>query len=234
MIRLLLLLMLLPGIAFAQFPTTAVLDTFGTNENPAGGIWTNGATGTGACQKTSGYMTRVSGGTEDCYVTSAFGVTQEMYATLPNATNHPDNTNMRLYACLHGGVGTGTVDGYAIRFRKVAGASNDQIFVEEVTNATYTQMGATVTLELSNNAKIGLEIIAGGTVNLWVDTGGGWTLNTTRIDASPLTCTSSHIGVGASNSGHHVDDFGGGTAVTGGGSNNSLILLQNNGFIQWN
>jgi hypothetical protein len=197
------------------FPTTSVLDNFnrGVTENPIAGIWVNGATGVGSCQVISDTMRR-STGTFDCYVGTQYGATQEVYVTLPNATNHGDTTSGRLRACLlSGSVGTTSANGYNLRLQK--NAALDRLSIEDLGGGIGVQLGDVFEIEISNGHKIGLEVLAGGTLNAWADTGTGWELKFTRTDPTPHDCTNSYVGASpAGNANYHYEDFGGGTSVT--------------------
>jgi hypothetical protein len=210
-----LLLLLLPSLAFG-FPTTITLDSFTRgDENPVLGIWSNGVFGGNGCRVIDETLRKSGTGTDTgCWVTSTFtSEDQEVFATMPNATGHAALTSIRFLLCLNADVGTANVDGYAVEIRKVDGAANDQMSIERVDDAAYTQLGANVVFETDDNDKMGGEHLTDGTLNFWYDdAGGGWTNLIARNDTTHA-CANTAIGTQLPNTSNHVDDFGGGNFV---------------------
>lgn len=208
MIAFLIFLLLFPISVFALGPSTPVLTGFNGTESPLseGGNWTGGVLGTGTCDKSSDVAVNSASGTEDCYWTATFGKEQEVYATLPNATNHGDVTNARLFLCLQQ-IGAGTVDGYAATFRKVT-ALSDNVRIHRIDNGSYVQL-TTADQELDDGDKLWLRR-TGSTLTLYVDTGSGWTQISQTTDAT-YSCAGTNIGMAIVHSSHQFDDFGGGT-----------------------
>jgi hypothetical protein len=207
-----------------SFPTTAVLDNFNRADiSPIGSPWAGGVIGVGTCQIITNTL-RAGTGTQDCYYNVSYGTTQEAYLTLPNATNHGDLHNFRLHGCLQGGIGTAGVDGYSARFQKRT-TDVDILRIERMDNTTAVSLAVT-NLEMLNGAKLGLQILNTGVINLWVDVGAGWVQQLTATDPTPLDCTGTRIGVGIYNPASHVDDFGGGAqSASGGGAGNPLLAV---------
>lgn len=215
--RLLLALLLLPSIAFAQFPTTTVLDTFTGDADPIGGIWTDevfGA-GNGGCQKTSGYATK-SGGTSlpGCYTTATYGADQEIYAMLPAPVGHSHNTALHFMGCLQSaGIGSALADGYAVRIQVSTGAANDRIGIYRIDNSVFTSISTTFTQELAAGDQVGMSIKADGSIVAYYKaSAGSWTPVTSTTDTT-YSCAGTHLGLNIRNTSHHVDDLGGGTFV---------------------
>jgi hypothetical protein len=204
------------GTAPGTFPTTSVLDNFNRADvDPIGGIWSTGPLGgASGCRIVSNVAIRQAAAPGDgCYVTNAFSdADQEVYATLPNATSHTTTSAYRVFLCLHGGVGTSSVDGYAFRSNKVD-AATDTVNISRLTNATFTQLGATENLEVTDGNKVGLERVASD-INFWYHNGTSWSELFTRSD-STYNCANSNIGIGTLSSTFETDDFGGGNIVTG-------------------
>lgn len=208
-----------------DFPTTIVLDDFNrANVNPIAGMtiggvstgmsWVNGATGTGTCQVIDNTMRRGTG-TFDCYVGQQFGASQEVYVTLPNATNHGNLTNSRLRACLQSDVvGTTNANGYQLRIQK-QDAAPDRLMIEILTTGSATTLGDFFEQEMVDGDKMGLEILEGGTLNAWVNIGGsGWELKFTRNNTT-YDCANTYIGAAPhANALQWFDDYGGGTSVS--------------------
>lgn len=201
-----------------SFPTTSILDNFNRADvSPMGGIWSDfWSGGTVGCRIVSNVSVKETATPGDgCYVTNNFSdANQEIYATLPNATSHTDTSSYNLVFCLHGGVGTSSVDGYGIRLNKVTG-NTDTMNLARITNSSFTQLGATFSQEVTNGNKIGAER-TGSDLNAWYDSGGGWTNLFTRSDAN-YNCANSTLGIDTISLTYQTDDFGGGNIVTGGG-----------------
>jgi len=211
------LFLLLPILAVAQTPRTSVLTTLDGTESPLSesGNWTGGIYGTGECQKSSGVALGLSG-TEDCYWTSPFGSTQEVFVTLPNATSHADSTNFRLHLCIQQ-VGASTNDGYAVRFNKVA-AGTDLLTIERVDDGASTTLTSD-NVEIDDGDRLWLSHTSAGLLTLYADTGSGWTLINSTTDTN-LNCAGTNIGLDLPHSTHQADSFGGGTPASG------FMLLQ--------
>ena len=212
----------LPIAAIAQSPSTTVLDDFNrTDENPITGGWTNGLTGTGDCQIITNTL-RGSTGTEDCYWNTAFGEDQEVFVTFSNASNHTDDVTQRTFMCLQDGIGTGTVDGYGIEFRKQSGG-NDRLEIFKMDNATsFTRLGTgDQTKELADGDKLWLKRDSAGNFTLYYNGGGGWS-QIDSVNDTTYTCANTYIGIRLQQANYHADDFGGGN-ITAGGGNNLLL-----------
>lgn len=211
--------------AFAQFPTTAILDNFNrSDETPVSTNWTNGVTGTGECDLVGNLLTGANSGTEDCYYNvSTFGANQEVFVSLPNATTHANDVNLRVFMCLQDGIGTATVDGYGFRYRKVTGASNDIIQMFKMTNAGFSNLGTAHTEEFSDGDQVGMSI-NGTTLTLYYRSGGtGSWVQVDQTTDSDHSCGSTNLGILLADPTHDADDFGGGNISSG--NNNNLLGL---------
>lgn len=201
---------LLVPLRILAFPDTSILDTFDGTANPIGGIWSDAVFNDGGCQKSAGEATRTSGGNQGCWVTITFTMTNEVFATYNNATNHASNTTSSLFLCLQDNVGTATTDGYALTFKKLDAAA-DLLKIERIDNAAFTQIGSNIDQEIDDNDDLGLFYDdADGSMDAWFnDAGGGWNSIGTETDTNH-TCTNTAIGIGPTNGSHLIDDFGGG------------------------
>ena len=212
-----LLLALIPTLTFA-FPSTPILDTFDrTDEDPITGIWTNGtSSGTGQCSVSSNLA--VGGGsTDDCYTTKTYGATQEVYASIPNATTMTEDDNLLILLCLQGTFGSTSINGYAIKVRRRAGL-NDQIEIVRMTNGYtgLTTLGSGWSAgEFSSGLKVGLRREASGSLSLYYDPNGasGWTLIETVTGATTYACGNTSLGLELGGANHSVNDFGGGSPI---------------------
>jgi hypothetical protein len=204
-----LILVCLVHASFAWgFPDTPILDDFNrANEDPIAGIWSNGVLGAGNC-RVLGNELEMGADDKSCYVTAPQAANQEAYITLTGATGQNDNTNVRLFVCLQDGIGTGTVDGYLVRFQKKTTAA-DKISIRRIDNGVTTILGVDGNLELDDGHKLGVEIFADGKIELWADAGAGWVLQMTRTDTT-YTCENTNIGVRLDSLSVDLDDFGGG------------------------
>jgi hypothetical protein len=211
--KLLFLALFLPSLAFAQaFPSTPILDDFNrADEDPITGIWTNGATGTGACEVISNEAGGASG-TDNCYVTQTYGAAQEVYATMATGASFNENNNQFIYACLQGGVGSATVDGYGVLVRRLT-AANDRVRIVRITDASSVNLGtAYEDVEFADGDAIGLRIEVGGTLTLYFNDGGaGWTQVDQVTGETTYGCAGTNLGMEAMHSSMLWDDFGGGT-----------------------
>jgi hypothetical protein len=152
----------------SQFPVTMVLDNFNrANEDPIAGIWLNGVTGVGACQLLNQMLSR-SSGTFNCYVNAQYGGSQEVFATFPNITSHNPLTNINIYACLDPAtIGTSDVTGYRLRIQKQD--LLDRLILERVMTTTIVPIGTFFEREMVNGDSLGLRILAGGIISVWVN-----------------------------------------------------------------
>lgn len=217
--------------AFAQFPQLAIRDDFNrVDEDPVdGGIWSNGIFAAGDCQIIGNQLVKGNTGENTCYLTSLSNpeeLSMEVYGTYPSGTTHSGNTNTRLFMCLQDGLGTATVDGYVLRFKKEA-AGNDLLSVERADNGVLTRLGATYGLEIDDGDKIGLERLENGDLNVYADQGGGWTFQFTRNDTT-YSCGGTAIGAQVEHTSHALDDFGGGGIPVQASSGSTFIIIQYN------
>lgn len=85
--RWLILFMLLATSAWAQFPTTGVLDNFDrADEDPIGGDWSNGVNGSGSCDIAGNALVGAQNG--GCWWNaSSFGENQEVFMTFSDCDN---------------------------------------------------------------------------------------------------------------------------------------------------
>lgn len=198
------------------FPSVGIDDNFTGDADPAGGIWTTGISG-GAigCRKSGGVLIKQAGTPGDgCYTTATVGTTddQEIYATLPNVTNHGDTFDFRILFCATD-LGTVTLDGYALEVRKVTGAADELSFARFTNSVTPVVLGAVFNQEVTNGDAIGAERIAPNTLNFWYKpAAGAWSLLFTRTDAT-YTCANTRAAIDMVANSVQVDDFGVGDIV---------------------
>jgi hypothetical protein len=214
--RFLLAILLLPTLAFAQFPTVSVTDTFDGTANPIGGIWTNSVFGStnGGCQKVAG-IAKKSGGTSlsGCYVTEAFDAGQEVYVTFTNPQAHSNNTLARVLGCLQSGsVGTTTASGYSVSYKKIDLAT-DQIRIYRYDGGVSVAISDPINQEFAVGDSMGMEIQANGTITAYYKpSAGSWSAATSTIDTT-YNCANTHVGLNIGNTSHEMDNFGGGEIV---------------------
>lgn len=198
------------------FPTTSVLDNFTrADASLYTGNWTdiaisgeNGAT----LRVISNQLGMSSAAASDAFWNaSTFGPDVEAFVTV--ATLSSSNNGCELYARL---TGTGaTATGYLIYYERQAGTDIFQVYRLDA-GATFVQLGADFTQEVSAGDSIGLSVV-GTTITVWYKAAAGaWTSLGTRTDAT-YAGTNSRIGVEIDNNTViRLDDFGGGTVVGGG------------------
>lgn len=211
------LLMLLANVAYGQsFPVNGVIDDFNrTNEDPVTGDWSNLVFGNGSgfgCQVDTNELSKATGNPGDgCwYNASTYEAAQEVYMTMPNATNHTDTSPMRLLFCLHNSVGTSATLGYSVTIKKES-AATDTITLEYINGAdSYTDIGADFNQEVDDGDRVGVTTDGAGNFDIYFDdAGGGWSLLGSRSD-STYSCGSSYLGVHLKSSTFDLDNFGGG------------------------
>ena len=216
------------------FPATSIVDDFNrAPEDPIdGGIWSNGVTGVGSCAVEADTPDNTLGtsgaGTDECYLTQTYSADQEIWMTLEGATNYSDQTNLRLLGCLQDNIGTASVDGYAVRFKKI-NAGNDQIFIQTLDNGVYSNIGTFTEQEMDDNDQLGMRIKSNGDIEAWVNTGGGWTMVKIENDTT-YNCANTNLGVAPTQSSHQFDDLGAGNTITVTPTNTGrgFIILESN------
>jgi hypothetical protein len=206
------------GVAFSEletdtFPTTSVLDDFNrANEGPPPSAnWATDQYGLGLAgfQVTSNQLDASNNNATAYWSASTFGPDCECYVTLTTWTFASNDVD--LVARLQGGVGTSAVDGYTVKSTSVSGASNDTIKIMRLDNASNTQLGATITLELANGDGLGMECDGTSISAYYKPSGGSWIRADSRTDATHAGA--GNLGIFTGNTGAVFDDFGGGTIV---------------------
>ena len=186
------------------FGATSIIDNFNrANENPMTG-WANMTTS--GLQVVSNACTTSGAGLNSSYWNTIFtGADCEAYVTI--ASDPASNRSMYVYVRLTD-IGSGTTDGYAIKFNKLSGTDTLQLI--RVDNGSETVLGANFTQELTAGNKFGIEIV-GSTLTAYVDTGSGWTSLGTRTDSTYSAAGYAGLGIASGS----LDNFGGGVLSSG-------------------
>ena len=186
------------------FGATSIIDNFNrANENPMTG-WANMTTS--GLQVVSNACTTSGAGLNSSYWNTIFtGADCEAYVTI--ASDPASNRSMYVYVRLTD-IGSGTTDGYAIKFNKLSGTDTLQLI--RVDNGSETVLGANFTQELTAGNKFGIEIV-GSTLTAYVNTGSGWTSLGTRTDSTYSAAGYAGLGIASGS----LDDFGGGVLSSG-------------------
>lgn len=185
------------------FPTTPVIDDF----NRA-----NGAIGANYTIPTFAGGMNVSSNTAVAAAANGLAIRNtltyqdvEIYATL--ATKPSDGNIATLFWRTVQVSSAATLDGYALIMTSVAGASNDTLQVQSVTNGVGTNIGAAFTQELNNGDVIGIRMI-GATIEVFIN---GTSLGTR---SSALYTATGQLGLGFLSTSGAWDNFGGGTPLS--------------------
>jgi hypothetical protein len=149
---------------------------------------------------------------------TAYGPDTEAYATIAAKPGVDTYEILTIYARLVQ-IGS-TVDGYCVQVLEGT-AGTDEWLIFRVDNNSFTQLGATVTQEVTVGDKIGLEII-GSTIKGYLFTGGSWTEVISRSDSNHTAAGKVCLEVRGVNG--RLDDFVAGTVVTGGGGSSPRLL----------
>ncbi len=183
------------------FPLTAVIDDFNRANGAIGGNYTI-PTGVGSMNVSSNTAVAAAANAIAIRNTLSYQAV-EVYATL--STKPADgNVALLFWRTVQVGAAT-TIDGYILRITAVAGAGNDTIMVQSMTNGVPTTIGATITQEISAGDVLGIRMI-GSSIEVFRN---GTSLGT-RSD-STYTATG-QIGIGLSATSGAWDNFGGGIA----------------------
>jgi hypothetical protein len=202
------------------FPTTSVLDNFNDTENPMTG-WANllAAPFTGRWASNGSIAEPQDSNSNEYWTASTFGPNStgvEVWAEIQTVAS--DTGSVTLWM-IYADVGSLNVDGYALTLTKVAGASNDTLQLQSVTNAVGSNIGAAFTQEVSNGDSVGFEQIGSTFTIYYKASGGSWTSLGTRSDAT--YSGSPNIGMSAGTDvaqNWQLTNFGGGTLVAVGAS----------------
>jgi hypothetical protein len=195
------------------FPTTGVLDTFtGTDNLPLATYSANwSALITDYDQWKISSNRAVSGANVKGELLNYWNVAYdgnnvEVYFTFVTKPDDGKTFSIYLIDSLANG------NGYKIQITVVVGSSNDTIQIKREDSYAETQLGLTVTQEISSGDSIGFSRISGVITLMYKPSGGSWSALTTRSDS---TYTGNMIIVLDSDSYSAViDDFGGGTVVS--------------------
>lgn len=186
------------------FPTTPIIDDF----NRA-----NGAIGANYTIPTFAGSMNVSSNTVVAAAANSIAIRNtltyqdvEIYGTL--STKPTDGNVALLFWRAVQTASAATMDGYVLRITAVAGASNDTIQVQSLTNGVATTIGANFTQEITNGDVVGIRMV-GATVEVFIN---GTSLGT-RSDSTYTATGQIGIGLSATSSGAW-DNFGGGTMLS--------------------
>ena len=120
------------------FPTTSVLDNANRADEgpPPSASWGNLVAG---LVVSSNQIAPSGPGFRSSYWLTAFNANCEVFATI--GTNPSSNRTQTLFVRLHD-VGSGTTDGYGVRFNKLAGTDTLEVVI--MTNGSLTAIGSAV------------------------------------------------------------------------------------------
>lgn len=184
------------------FPSTSVLDDFNRANGAVGSNYTIPTFLSGMNVSSN---TCVSAGANGLAVYNVATYTDcEVYATLTTKPSDGNSATLQWRLVQYSSVLT--LDGYYIQINSVAGAGNDTIQVNRVTNAAPTAIGAAFTQEIANGDVIGVRMV-GDTIEVFVN---GTSLGT-RTDSTYTGAGT--LALGFSTTSGAWDDFGGGAYV---------------------
>ena len=210
MIVLFLLLLLVVTPAWAGFPTTPVLDTFNrTDENPlTTTTWTATVFAGDVTLAISSNVAAGTGTDNGNYWNVKTFQNCEVYTTITTKAGNGAGPQLYWRTVQHGA----GLDGYVMTQRTAAGT--DTLQVLRIDNSSVTQLGATISQEITNGDSIGVRMI-GPTIEVWYRSGSGaWTLLTTRSDTTYTAA--GNIAAGGNGTVWRIDNFGGGNFRGGG------------------
>jgi hypothetical protein len=195
------------------FPTvTTVLDTFDRIDNTVlGASWTTyitSFTGTRDGRIISNASTGDNNTTlqQNYWNGATYGPDAEVFVTL---TTLPatDADSVDLYIRLTT-IGSGTTDGYSMRWTKNVG--DDTVEIRRIDNGTAGVIAGPIACLLSAGDKIGFSAV-GSDITAWRTTAGVWGSALTVSDATYNAA--GHMGHGVIGFSVRIDDFAGGTTV---------------------
>ena len=187
------------------FPTTRVLDDFARADGPVGGQWTDSPDGTAYGGMTIvGGVARPVGGTfsYDYWNPDVFGPDCEVFVTEPVQGANID-VLLRLTS-----IGSGSVDGYALR-RSAGNTFN----IHRIDNDVYTQLGASITETHSDGDSFGIEAKGTRLTAYHRDGAGAWAAMASGSRTDGTYTAAGNLGTYIQNGAGRIDDFGGGTRV---------------------
>lgn len=209
-------------------PSTPVLSTFTTTENPlATGFTCPWFSGDGNLQAASGVATDTGGSFANGYYDLAtFGPDCEVYATL---TAYSGTVGRGFYLGVKlTDVGLAGVDGYYLYQNGTFAAAVTDTQLRRIDNGVETVLGATFSMTLTAGDKVMLQV-AGNQVSAWSNNGGTWTQIAARTD-STYQATTGALGLGIVSTGTTLDDFGGGTI---GGIGSTRTVIRASSSLRW-
>lgn len=198
------------------FPTTSVLDNFNRADNAdLGANWTtpvlSGDSNIRITSNQAGYHVADAAFRDEYWNVETFGPDCETFCTVSDK----QSTNDRLiwYTFLRVvDPGLSTVDGYY--FEMVLRSGNDDGGIYRLDNGAFTQLGATITQEITQGDGLGLEAI-GSTIQAYRRSAGSWSSLASRTDSTYTAAGNVGIGVHGDDTGVvAIDDWGGGTVVS--------------------
>lgn len=183
-----------PSGASLAFPATAILDTFNRDNGPLGANWDVFDTAAIVSNRCV-----VTGGIE--WVAATFGPSAEVYADIP------DLGAAKVVAMWLVTGSNESGDGYDFLY------DNGTAFIERCDAGSIVQLGADITVTVSNGDSLGLRV-ASGQVEFWRRTSGAWTLVASRADTT-YEIPGLVPGIYFDGPDAIVDSFGGGTMPVG-------------------
>ena len=148
----------------------------------------------------------------DYYNVAIYAYPMEAFVTLGNA---PSAYSSLEWGILNVGA---SWDGYSLQWMP----SDGELYVERQDDASGTQLGATIYQACSAGYKMGIWHEADGTIHIYLDSGSGWSENTTRSDSTYTDPGYLGLATYAISAAQQFDDFGGGEV--GGGS--TVLVVQ--------
>lgn len=186
--------------------TAGVLDDFNRTENPLsqGGAWGPGVTGDGDLQ-TTGTECGAAVASASAYRTATTSANCSAWATI--SVKGSDGSHAYLWVCVQA-PNTAGQDDYTLVISFDAGGDFLQLYRGD--DLSGTQLGADIAHEITAGESIGLKR-NGNDLEVYSDTGSGWTLLATRTDS---TYGAGVIGLGLHDPSApqeiRFDEFGGG------------------------
>lgn len=193
------------------FPTTGILDDFNrANEGPPlSANWTADPMNEGV----SGHQVVSNGcssGQHSYWDATSFAADQEAWFTVSSLAGSVVALFMRIQS-----PNTAGSDGYEIDWN-TAGGLDIYGLIDSYGGSSYT-VATTTIAALATGHKLGARITGSGatvTIDVYIDTGSGWTLAYSVGDSNALRITAGgYIGILTGNTSCVLDDFGGGAYV---------------------
>jgi len=207
---LLILLLLLPSLAWGAFPETSVLSSFdigGTDETPLseGGLWTwDIRLEASPAAKISGNLTgSTSNYWNATWASQTFGPECEVYATIATYAGDPIILILKLHE------GTGGLNFYYVYFSPESTTN----YIGIAQDGILTDLDGPWSLTLASGDSIGFAYSAGNLIVYRKPAAGSWTAERTLAETTYQN-VSGKIAIDSGFTTQTFDDFGGGTVGT--------------------